>query len=138
MKKFLTATAAVALLSSGAYAEEVKIGEILSFTGPLESITPHMGAAAEMAFKEVSDSGKLLGGSTVTPLRGDATCSDAAAAQAAAERLVTTDKVNAIMGADCSGVTGAILANVAIPNGIVMISPAATSPGLTTVEDTGL
>ncbi|MGL4279990.1 MAG: ABC transporter substrate-binding protein, partial [Albidovulum sp.] len=80
----------------------------------------------------------LLGGSTVTSVRGDSTCTDAAAAQAAGERLVTTDKVNAIMGADCSGVTGAILANVAIPNGIVMISPAATSPGLTTVEDTGL
>lgn len=138
MKKFLTATAAVALLSSGAWAEDVKIGVILGFTGPLESITPNMAASAELAMKEVSDSGKLLGGSTVTSVRGDSTCVDAAAAQAAAERLVTTDKVNAIMGADCSGVTGAILANVAVPNGIVMISPSATSPGLTTADDKGL
>ncbi|HQU66591.1 MAG TPA: ABC transporter substrate-binding protein [Albidovulum sp.] len=138
MKKFLVATASVALLSSGAYAEEVKIGVILGFTGPLESITPNMGAGAELAMKEVSDSGKLLGGSTVASVRGDSTCVDAAAAQAAAERLVTTDKVNAIMGADCSGVTGAILANVAVPNGIVMISPSATSPGLTTADDKGL
>jgi branched-chain amino acid transport system substrate-binding protein len=37
---------------------------------------------------------------------GDSTCVDSAAAQATAERLVTSDKVNAIMGADCSGVTG--------------------------------
>lgn len=138
MKKFLTATAAVALLSSGAWAEDVKIGVILGFTGPLESITPNMAASAELAMKEVSNSGKLLGGSTVTSVRGDSTCVDAAAAQAAAERLVTTDKVNAIMGADCSGVTGAILANVAVPNGIVMISPSATSPGLTTADDKGL
>ena len=42
------------------------------------------------------------------------------------------------MGADCSGVTGAILANVAMANGMVMISPSATSPGLSTVEDNGL
>jgi branched-chain amino acid transport system substrate-binding protein len=35
------------------------------------------------------------------------------------------------MGADCSGVTGAIASNVAVPNGVVMISPSATSPGLT-------
>jgi branched-chain amino acid transport system substrate-binding protein len=35
-------------------------------------------------------------------------------------------------------VTGAILANVAVPNGIVMISPSATSPGLSTAEDNGL
>ena len=42
------------------------------------------------------------------------------------------------MGADCSGVTGAILANVALANGMVMISPSATSPGLSTAEDNGL
>ena len=54
--------------------------------------------------KEVSDSGLLLGGSTVVALRGDSTCIDSAAAVAAAERLVTADKVNAIVGGDCSGV----------------------------------
>ncbi len=138
MKKLLTATAAAALLAGAAGAEEIKIGVILGFTGPLESITPHMGSGAELAMKEVTDSGKLLGGSTVTSVRGDSTCVDAAAATAAAERLITTDKVNAIMGADCSGVTGAILANVAVPNGVVMISPSATSPGLSTAEDNGL
>ena len=42
------------------------------------------------------------------------------------------------MGADCSGVTGAILANVAVPNGVPMISPSATSPGLSTAEDNDL
>jgi len=138
MKKLLAATAAMALLSGAAGAEEIKIGVILGFTGPLESITPAMGAGAELAMKEVTESGKLLGGSSVTSVRGDSTCVDAAAATAAAERLVTTDKVNAIMGADCSGVTGAILANVAMPNGVVMISPSATSPGLSTAEDNGL
>jgi branched-chain amino acid transport system substrate-binding protein len=45
--------------------------------------------------------------------------------------------VAAIMGADCSGVTGAIASNVAIPNGVVMISPSATSPGLTDLDDKG-
>ena len=138
MKKLLAATAAAALMAGAAGAEDIKIGVILGFTGPLESITPAMGAGAELAMKEVSDSGKLLDGSTVTSIRGDSTCVDAAAATAAAERLVTTDKVNAIMGADCSGVTGAILANVAVPNGVVMISPSATSPGLSTAEDNGL
>ena len=138
MKKLLAATASVALFAGAASAEDIKIGVVLGFTGPLESITPAMGASAELAMKEVSDSGKLLGGSTVTSVRGDSTCVDAAAATAAAERVVTTDKVAAIMGADCSGVTGAILANVAVPNGIVMISPSATSPALSTAEDNGL
>ena len=138
MKKFLAATAGLALMAGAAGAEDIKIGIILGFTGPLESITPAMAAGAELAMKEVTDSGKLLGGSTVSSVRGDSTCVDAAAATAAAERLVTTDKVNAIMGADCSGVTGAILANVAVPNGVVMVSPSATSPGLSTAEDNGL
>jgi branched-chain amino acid transport system substrate-binding protein len=71
-------------------------------------------------------------------VRADSTCIDAGAATAAAERLITSDGVKGIMGADCSGVTGAILSNVALPNGMVMISPSATSPGLSTAEDNGL
>jgi len=88
--------------------------------------------------KEVSDSGKLLDGSSVTSIRGDSTCVDSAAATAAAERLITSDNVNAIVGGDCSGVTGAILQNVARPNGVVMVSPSATSPALSTAEDDNL
>ena len=142
MKNLLLATSAVAIMAGGAFAaghtEEVKIGVILGFTGPLESITPAMGAGAELAMAEVNDSGMLLGGATVTSIRGDSTCIDAGAATAAAERLVTSDGINAIMGADCSGVTGAVLQNVARANGIVMVSPSATSPGLTAAEDDGL
>lgn len=142
MKKLLMATSAIAMMSSAAmaagHAEEVKIGVVLGFTGPLESITPAMGAGAELAMAEVTESGALLGGATVTSVRGDSTCIDAGAATAAAERLVTSDGIKAIMGADCSGVTGAILQNVARPNGVVMISPSATSPGLSSAEDDGL
>ena len=140
MKKLLMATAATALMAGGAFAEDVKIGVILGFTGPIESLTPQMADGAELAMKEVTDSGKLLGGMSVTSVRADSTCIDAAAATAAAERLVTSDGVKGIMGADCSGVTGAILTNVAVPNGIVMISPSATSPGLShkNNEDNGL
>ncbi len=142
MKKLLLATAASALLATGALAgshvKEVKIGVIIGFTGPIESLAPAMGSAAEQAMAEVTASGAFLGGSKVTGIRGDSTCIDSAAAQAAAERLITSDGVSAIMGADCSGVTGAILQNVARTNGIVMISPSATSPALSTAEDDGL
>lgn len=139
MKKLLLATAAVTALGvSAATAQEIKIGVILGFTGPIESLTPSMADGAELAMKEVTESGKLLGGSTVTSVRADSTCIDSGAATAAAERLITADGVKAIMGADCSGVTGAILANVAMANGVVMISPSATSPALSTAEDNGL
>jgi branched-chain amino acid transport system substrate-binding protein len=138
MKRLLLATAATALVAGAAQAEDVKVGVLLGFTGPLETTVPNMAAGAELAIKEVSDSGKFMGGSTVTPVRGDTTCVDAAAAQSAAERLVTSEKVAGIVGGDCSGVTGAVLQNVARPNGVGMISPSATSPALSTAEDDGL
>jgi len=141
MKKLLLASAAMTSLATAGFAaghSEIKIGVILGFTGPIESITPAMGDGAEMAMKEVTDSGMLLDGATVTSVRADSTCIDSGAATAAAERLITAEGVKAIMGADCSGVTGAILANVAVPNGVVMVSPSATSPALSTAEDNDL
>jgi len=138
MKKLLLATAATGLVAGAAAAEEVKLGVLLGFTGPIESMAPAMGAGAELAISEVSDSGAFLDGTTVTAVRGDATCIDSSAATAAAERLITSDGVKGIVGAACSGVTGAVLQNVARPNGMVMISPSATSPALSEAEDDGL
>ena len=136
MKKLLIAAFLfVSTFATYSYAE-IKMGIILGFTGPIESLTPAMRDSAKMAFQEASDSGSLLGGETITVVEGDSTCVDSAAAQAAAEKLVS-DGVAAIMGADCSGVTGAIATNVAVPNGVVMISPSATSPGLTDLADNG-
>ena len=138
MKKLLMAPAVTALFAGAAHAEDIKLGVVIGFTGPIESLTGSMAAAAEMAMAEVTASGKLLGGSTVTSVRADSTCGDSAAGTAATERVVTADKVNGIVGGDCSGVTGAMLQNVARPNGIVMVSPSATSPALSTAEDDGL
>ena len=134
----LMSTAVTAVMTTTVNAETIKLGVILGFTGPIESLAPDMAAGAELAIKEVSASGALLGGSTVTAVRGDTTCTDSAAATATTERLVTSDKINAIVGGDCSGVTTAMLQNVAIANGIVMVSPSATSPALSTIEDNGL
>jgi len=121
-----------------ASADEVKIGVMLGFTGPTESMAPPMANGAELAIKEVSESGKFMDGSTVVPVRGDSTCIDAAAASTAAERLITSEDVAGIVGGLCSGATTAALNNVAIPNGVVMISPSATSPALSTLPDNDL
>ena len=122
MKKvFIAAIMSLSILTTNVFAE-IKMGIILGFTGPIESLTPSMAASAELAFKEASDSGSLLGGEKIKPLRADSTCVDSAAATTAAEGLVSQGIV-AIMGADCSGVTGAVASNVAVPNGIAIISP---------------
>jgi len=138
MKKLLLATVASAALAGAASAEEIKLGVLVGFTGPLESIAPDMDAAVKMAAKEATDSGLLLDGSTVTTITADTGCVDANLSVASAERLITADNVDGIVGGMCSGETSAALLNVAVPNGMVMISPSATSPGLSTVEDKGL
>lgn len=141
MKK-LVITSAVALSLSGiagsVMAEDIKIGVFLGLTGPLESTVANMAPAAEQAIAEVSESGKLLDGVKIEAVRADTTCVDTAAATAAIERLITSDKVAGVVGGDCSGVTTAALTNVALPNGMVMISPSATSPALSAVKDNGL
>ena len=139
MKKlFIAAFMFVSTFTSNVFADghAIKMGIILGFTGPIESLTPAMAASAELAFKEASVSGSLLGGKKIEVIKADSTCVDSAAATAAAEGVIAQG-VAAIMGADCSGVTGAIASNVAVPNGVVMISPSATSPGLTTLDDKG-
>ena len=118
MKKALLTSALVAALSTPVSAQEIKVGIILGFTGPIESLTPDMASSAELALAEANQSGHLLEGSTLIGVRADSTCIDAAAASSAADRLITSDGVVAIMGADCSGVTTAIANNVAVPNGV--------------------
>jgi branched-chain amino acid transport system substrate-binding protein len=141
MKKLLMASAAIALATSTAFADghatEVKLGILIGFTGPIESLTTPMAGGAELAMKEVSDSGKLLDAATVTSMRADSGCIDNGLATSNAERLIA-DGIHGLIGGDCSGITGAVLQNVAIPNGMVMISPSATSPGLSTMEDNDL
>ncbi|MCH2288934.1 MAG: ABC transporter substrate-binding protein, partial [SAR324 cluster bacterium] len=137
MLKHLALVLAGAMILPAFAAADIKMGVILGFTGPIESLTPDMGGSAEVAFKEASDSGLLLGGQKIVSVRADSTCIDNAAATAAAERLVTAEKVAGIMGADCSGVTTAVANNVAVPNGVPMISPSATSPALSTIADNG-
>ena len=136
MKKLTTILLALFLTTTASFSD-VKLGIILGYTGPIESLTPDMAAGAELAIDEVNKSGSFSMGK-VSGLRADSTCIDSSAATAAAERLITSDKVNGIMGADCSGVTTAILQQVALANGMVMVSPSATSPALSTVEDNNL
>jgi len=138
MKKLLLASTALALSAGIASAQEVKMGVLLGYTGPIEDITPYMADSAELAMKEVSDSGLFLDGATITPVRADSTCVDSSAAQAAAERLISSDGIVAMVGADCSGVTMAVLQNVAMSAGVPMISPSATSPAFTTTESNGM
>ena len=138
LKIMVTAAAAVVALSAApAFADDLKLGILLGFTGPLEQLAPPMAAAAGLALQEVNDQGGI-NGAKIVPDQGDDTCITAPSATAAADKLVNTDKVVGIVGAMCSGVTIAVANTVAIPAGIAMISPSATAPTLTTLDDKDL
>ena len=119
-------------------AGEIKLGVLLGFTGPIESLTDTMAVAAERAMAEVSESGLLLGGLTVTSARADSSCIDVAAATRSAEFLIDTIGVAGIVGPACSGATSAVAQNVAVPSDMVVVSPAASLPDLASIEDDGL
>ena len=80
---------------------DIKMGIILGFTGPIESLTTDMASSAELAFKEASDSGNLLGGEKIIPVRADSTCIDAAAATTATTTGTATGTAAAAV-AGCS------------------------------------
>ncbi len=139
--KNLTLTAALIAglaASASAMAMEVKIGFLGGFTGPIESMVPPIAKGAKLAIEGVNESGGVLNGMKIEMPTGDTTCADATKAADAADRLVNSEKVLAIVGALCSGATISAANNAAIPGGVVMISPASTSPALTTLKDNDL
>ena len=134
-KLFLTILIILSTFITSAFSE-IKIGVILGFTGPIESLTPAIADSAEIAFKEASDSGSLLNGETITVIRADSTCNDPSAAIAAAEGVIAQG-VTAILGAICSEATETIFLESALTSRVVMISPASTSSSLNDLDDKG-
>lgn len=134
----LAAGVAAAAIAGPAKAEDVKFGFLGGITGPIESLVPPIIDGAKLAFTHVNEQGGLLDGKTAAMVLGDTTCADATKAADAADRVVNTENVVAIVGALCSGATISAANNAAIPGGVAMISPASTSPAITTLDDKDL
>lgn len=135
IKKTLLGVATAAALVGAVQAEEVKIGFLGGFTGPIESLTPPIYDAARLAVSHVNGQGGILDGDILVMPSADTTCVDSSAATNGADRLINSENVTAIVGALCSGATIAAANNVAVPASVVMISPASTSPAITELND---
>ena len=132
------AVAASSLALTGMAQAEVKVGFLGGFTGGIESLTPPIFAGAQLAVKQINEQGGILGGQTLEMPLGDTTCSDASAASNAADRMVNSENVTAIVGALCTGATIAAANNAAIPGGVLMVSPASTAPAVSELDDNDL
>jgi branched-chain amino acid transport system substrate-binding protein len=139
-RTFAASVAGLAMIAmtSASAAAEVKIGFLGGFTGPIESLVPPIFEASRLAAQHINDQGGLLDGEQLVIVQGDTTCADATAAANAADRMVNAENVVALVGPLCSGATIAAANSAAIPGGVVLISPASTSPALTTLDDNDL
>lgn len=139
LKKSLSIAAAGLALCGAvpALAEDVKLGFIGGFTGPIESLTPPIFAGAQLAIGEVNEQGGILGGGKLTITSADGAC-DATTAAAAADRLINKEQVTGIVGALCTGETIGAFNGSGLAGGVVFISPASSAPALTTLKDNDL
>ena len=114
----------------------LQIGGYLPLTGSLASLGPPEVAAVELAIGEVNDEGGVLGKDVVW-IPGDS--SDSANFEKGTQTIKShIDKgVDAIVGAASSSVSLNTL-KLVTDAGILQISPANTSPDLTTAQDNGL
>jgi branched-chain amino acid transport system substrate-binding protein len=135
LKRFVSTLALAAAIAVGpAQAQDVKIGGLFGITGPIASLVPPIVESAKLAVKHVNEQGGIGKGGKLDIVIADGQCNPQAAA-AAAKKLVDVDKVVGIVGELCSGAVIAAAEGSAIPTGTVMISPAGTSPAITTLAD---
>ena len=136
-KVLLTAVAGAALIAAmPAYADDVKLGFLGGFTGPIESLTPPIFNGAKLAVEEINAQGGILGGK-LTIESADGACDSTAAANAA-DKLINSSQVTAIVGGLCTGETIGGFNGSGKPGNVVFVSPASSAPALTTLDDNDL
>jgi len=115
-------------------ANEVTIGIALGFTGPTESIVPSMSSSAKLAISEANSSKIFLSGEEkIKSIQIDTMCDKSKIKSV--NRTIDENNIIAIIGAACPGISEGILLGSLNQKNIPMISPAATSPLLTIIDE---
>jgi branched-chain amino acid transport system substrate-binding protein len=151
----VVAVVAVALVAAGAAsagkarsttaakscAFELRIGDVLPFTGDLAAYGGNMDRAVKLAIDLQNAALKragLAGTVSVTLVGSEDGQTQAAASVEAATKLVKIDKANVIIGEMASGATIPMAQSVTIPNNVVQISPTSSAPEISVLKDKGL
>lgn len=132
MTRLLVTMLAAGLALSARAAENVKIGVVLPFTGPVASDGARTFNGAQLALNEVNGRGGVsVGGSKVKleMVKEDSTCNPRLSV-AATEKLMTRDRVSAVVGDFCSTSTLAD-SEVAKRSEVALITPISIAPPIT-------
>ncbi|MFO1061170.1 MAG: ABC transporter substrate-binding protein [Dongiaceae bacterium] len=115
-------------------ADDVKIGILIGQTGPVAAFAPPILDAIRLAVDEVNAGGGILDGRKLQAVVVDSK-GTADGGIAAARTLIEKDGVVALVGDITTSSTLAAAEKVAVPAGVLQISPSATSPVLTRLDD---
>lgn len=100
-------SAGLIAFASSAAAQDIKIGVAGPITGPLAFLGQHIKWAGELAVDEINQKGGVLGRKLVF-LMQDSACRPADGV-ASAEKLLSQDRVDVMLGDVCSGSTMAVM-----------------------------
>ena len=112
------------------------VGTLLPITGSLAFLGPPEVASVQLAIKDIEAAGGIPGFDKIMLEEGDSGDTSTDTATQTVNRLLGKN-VDVIIGAASSGVTLSTL-DLVTSNGVLQISPANTSPELTTAPDSGL
>lgn len=118
--------------SGGSGAAAIKIGFLAPLTGDAVSYGESELKAVQLAVEEINAKGGI-GGKRIELIAEDGKC-DPQAAGTAAQKLVSIDQVKVVIGGACSGETLAA-AKVTEPAKVILLSPSASSPEVSTAGD---
>lgn len=113
--------------------DTIVIGSVLPSTGDLAIFGADMRAAIDLAVQLANDAGGVNGKQVEVVHRDSQTVEQVGTD--AANALINIDGAVGIIGAMSSGVTVAVAQSATIPNGVLLISPASSSPVITRLDD---
>ncbi|WP_217126576.1 ABC transporter substrate-binding protein [Hydrogenophilus thiooxidans] len=128
------AAAGLIATSSAAFAE-AKVALMGGITGPIAGMAPAMIASMKLALDQANAAGLAIG--KITYQEFDCGCNPQVATDAAT-KAVNVFGADAAVGPACSGALLAAVNSVTIPAGVLVVSPSATSPKITDLDDKDL
>lgn len=122
-----------AAFGSSAMASDLTVGALFPLTGGLQAYGEASLKGVELAAEEANAAGGVLGGKVIVKTADSQTKSQASID--GAKKLVSVEGATVVVGPMASGNTIAAANAVLVPEGVPVISPSATAPSLTTLDD---
>ena len=120
---------------------ELRVGNVMSFTGSLAGFGPSLDASTKIAVEEINAALRRQRLSNRMAARIVGSEDDQTQVQPAVEaatKLVQVQRANVIVGTILSASTIAVAQSVAIPNRVVQIAPPSSSPLISDLADNNL